>query len=119
VKVRAAPTLLVVAFSGCAAAAPVIDDVQMPQTASSEGAGYALKGVISFHHDGGTVRKVRIQLGQEVQDFETAASLRRATAPLEIRFARTAPKGQLEYLVSLVDEAGVVSDARRLVVLLR
>ncbi len=119
---RIGPTLVLaglVPLAGCSSAAPVIDDVQMPATASATKGEYVLKGVISFHDDGGVVRKVRIQLGQEVHDFDATQRFRRATTPLEVRFAAATPKGKLDYLVSLVDEAGLVSEARRLSVALR
>jgi hypothetical protein len=111
-------------LAGCSsvATAPVIDDLQMPSTATVGSDGYFdVNGTISFHDDSGVVNKIRIYIPAVLQTYEFAAEAgaSRATVALQVKFAAATPKGAIEYDVSLLDATGVPSEARKQTVILQ
>lgn len=112
-------------IASCGAAsqkAPVIDDVQMPATATiGAGGDYEVKGLLSFHDDDNAVIKLRINVPLVMQTFEYAANtaLDRGTLSLTVHFAPQTPKGPVDYEVSLVDSTGLESASRKLSVTLQ
>src|SRR3954466_909445 len=113
-----------VALAGCggAGAAPGIDDLQMPASATVGADGYFdVDGTISFHDDGGLVNKIRIFIPavQQTYEFSAEGALSRGTVALQVKFAAAPPKGTVEYDVILVDAAGVSSDASKRMVTLK
>jgi hypothetical protein len=103
-------TFVLFFWLGCGSgAAPIIDRLDMPQTAQVGADGYYdLDGQITFHDDDDAVRTLRIgvPLTGSSFDFNVPQPLARGTVPLELRFDPRTPKGPLEYDVSLVDGAG-------------
>jgi hypothetical protein len=113
---------VIVVAAGCAGAGgPVIDDLQMPVTASQADDGlFHVKGLVSFHDSLGVVNKIRIAIPAVSMTYEFSASggLQRGTLPLEVDFSSLTPKGPIDYDVSLVDAGGIAGDAHRLTVTL-
>jgi hypothetical protein len=120
-----AAVAVVLGLAGCAANAPrppVIDDVQMPATATIGASGnYEVQGLLSFHDDDNAVVKLRIFVPLVSQTFEYNAStaLDRGTMALAVQFAPQTPKGPVDYEVSLVDSSGLESASRKLSVTLQ
>jgi hypothetical protein len=111
--VRLLPVLLLLV--GCGGAGPVIDDLQMPDTARVAADGYySVEGLLSFHDDSGVVNKIRIfvPLVSQTYEFDATGGLVRGTLPLVVKFASASPRGAMAYDVSLVDAAGNASPAR-------
>ncbi len=101
--------------AGCTASTPkppVLDDLQMPQSATVGASGfYEVSGLLSFHDDDDYVAKIRIRvpLVATTYEYDAPPFQFKGTFALTIKFASTSPKGPVEYDVSLVDTAGLES----------
>src|SRR5689334_17225624 len=113
--VRPLTLIVLLAAAACGGSGPVIDDLQMPETAHSAADGYySVEGLLSFHDDSGIVNKIRIfipAVGQ-TYEFDAAGSLSHGTLPLVVKFSTQSPRGSMEYDVSLVDAGGQASTPR-------
>ncbi len=108
------------ALTGCGApAGPVIDDLEMPDSAHLGTDGfYRVEGLLSFHDDAGAVNKIRILVpapnsaNVQTYEFDASPGLSHGTLPLVVKFSSLSPRGPLSYEVSLVDLAGSSSTPR-------
>jgi hypothetical protein len=106
-------SLLLAACTGVPQTPPVIDDLQMPQSATLAASGfYELSGLASFHDEDDFLAKIRIHvpLVSTTYEYDAPKDLRRGTLQLVIKFSSASPKGPMEYRVSLVDTSGLESD---------
>jgi hypothetical protein len=109
--------LLLAACTGVPSAPPVIDDLQMPQSATIGAGGfYEISGLASFHDEDNQLDKVRIHVPLVSTTYEYGEKegiprgLNRGTLQLVIKFSAASPKGQMEYRVSVVDTTGLESE---------
>jgi hypothetical protein len=83
----------------------------MPQTATVGSDGfYTLTGSISFHDDGDAVTKLKIVVpsaGNATFEYDVPSG--QTTYALIVKVSSAAPKGPIEYDVSLVDAGGAES----------
>jgi hypothetical protein len=110
----------VVFLAACTAGSPtppVIDDLQMPQSATVAATGfYEVVGLASFHDEDSYLDKIRINVPLVSTIYEYGEKdgiprfLARGTLQLKIKFSATSPKGPIEYRVSVVDTTGLESE---------
>ena len=90
---------------------PVIDDLQMPQTATIGKSGnYELAGTVTMHDDDGTLASARVDIAGFASPTIDAHHLARVdNQPFVLEIDGRAPKGKLDYTFVVTDDEGATT----------
>lgn len=94
---------------------PVIDELILPESVTLDADGtYHVNGTISFHDDDDTVSRVRVQIASlgAKADYPATGGKSAVKAPLTLKVVGSAPKGELQLTVWILDIEGNISDPK-------
>jgi hypothetical protein len=94
-------------------AAPIVDSVDMPTTATATNGTYLIKGTITFHDTDDTVTQLRLDADGAAKTPPSTfpTPVMSGTAPLQLTFTN-APAGLVvNYRISVIDARGLESVA--------
>lgn len=92
---------------------PVIDNLDIPDTATKEGAAYAVSGTVTYHDDDNIVKTMRIYTPAGAADPTLTVNLpggggTSGGATIKVLF-NGAPGATIEYEISVVDATNIES----------